>query len=166
MRIVRKVCVLAVALCVLVGCAEEGPQVVPVTGVVTYQGKPVEGARVMFHPLEGGARSSHGTTDAEGRFELSTFGMNDGALVGRHVVTISKVDLPEEGTAVDVEALQKGGYAAGGMPGYEKMMGPGAGGRGTQPKSELPPKYADRKASGIEVEVTVDGENEFTFNLK
>ena len=116
----------AVAICVLVGCGKgDGPALAPATGVVTLNGKPLENARVMFHPKEKAARYSYASTDADGRFQMSTFGMNDGALVGSHTVTISKVDMPDEATKIDVEALKKGGYAGGGMPGYESMMGLG-----------------------------------------
>jgi predicted small lipoprotein YifL len=165
MRIARVGFALAIALCVLIGCGQQGPTVVPASGVVTYEGEPVEGARVMFHPQGEGARSSYGTTDASGRFKLSTFGMNDGALLGKHVVTVSKVEMPDEATKIDVEALKKGGYAGGGMPGYEKMMGVG-GAEKVEVEQQIPEKYADRKTSGIEVEVTLDGENEFAFNLE
>ena len=120
----------AVAICVLVGCGKgDGPALAPATGVVTLDGKPLENARVMFHPKEKAARYSYASTDASGRFQMSTFGMNDGALVGAHTVTISKVDMPEEATKIDVEALKKGGYTGGGMPGYESMMGLGSGGK-------------------------------------
>ena len=52
-------------------------------------GKPVEGAAVGFLPVSGGPVAS-GTTDAEGRLELSTMS-RPGAPVGKHVVTVTKV---------------------------------------------------------------------------
>ena len=41
----------------LVGCGESGPKLVPVSGTVTLNGKPLEGAAVAFQPdasLQGG----------------------------------------------------------------------------------------------------------------
>jgi len=149
----------------MVGCGDSGPTVVPATGIVNYNGQPLAGARVMFHPQDGGARSSHGTTGADGRFELSTFGTNDGALLGKQTVTVAKVDQPGGGATVDTKALQEKGYSGGGMPGYGQMMGV-EGGKEAEVKHEIPAIYADRKTSTIEVEVTPDGDNEFTIDLK
>ena len=118
----------------------------------------------MFHPQGEGARSSHGTTDAEGRFELSSFGTNDGALLGKHTVTVGKADLSAEGT-IDAKALQESGYAGGGMPGYDAMMGGGKGAK-IEVKSQIPDRYADKKTSDLEAEVMDDGKNDFTFDLK
>jgi hypothetical protein len=77
---------------VLGGCsrAPKHPPTAPVHGTVTYHGKPVEGAQVAFLCSQAGGRPAIGKTDAEGRYTLSTFGVNDGALIGRHSITISK----------------------------------------------------------------------------
>ncbi len=86
----------AVAICVLVGCGKgDGPALAPATGVVTLDGKPLENARVMFHPKEKAARYSYASTDASGRFQMSTFGMNDGALVGRILSRSRKSTCPK-----------------------------------------------------------------------
>lgn len=45
------------------------PELVPVSGVVTLDGQPVEGARIGFQPIDG-RRGSGGLTDAYGRYEL------------------------------------------------------------------------------------------------
>ncbi len=155
----------AAAICVLLGCGGgNSAKVADASGVVTLNGQPVDGARVVFTPKDGGSRFSHGTTDASGNFKLSTFGMNDGALVGRHTVTVTKSALPEEVTKIDPEKMKKGGIVAG-MPGYGKMMG-APGETKVEPKNEIPAKYADVKTSTIEVEVTSDGTNDFTLKLE
>jgi hypothetical protein len=59
-----------------------------VTGTVTQAGLPVRDAEVTF--LTSGRPTSVGTTDAEGRFTLSTRRLNDGAYAGQHVVVITK----------------------------------------------------------------------------
>ena len=135
----------------------------PATGVVTFKGKPMENARVAFHLTDAAAEFSYGVTDAEGKFKMSTYGVNDGAIVGKHKVTISKVDLP----AVKVDAketVMKGDYVAS-MPGYEAMMGIG-GKKAVVPKEELPAKYSDPKTSQIVVEVKTDAaSNTYKFDL-
>lgn len=80
-------------LTLLSGCggSDDRPETVPVTGTVLYNGKPVEKAIVSFS-CEGAPRSATGVTDAEGKFTLSTFGLNDGAIVGTHVITVNKPD--------------------------------------------------------------------------
>lgn len=127
------------------GCGKPKPPTAPVTGRVLLDGKPVAGAAVMFEPVDGGV-PARGSTAADGGFKLSTFGRDDGALVGRHRVSVSK--FVTEGVAVDASGLE----AAPGQP-------------GAQPKAVLPVRYADPKASGLEA--TVDqGGTTVDFNLE
>ena len=82
---------LATALLFVVGCSENQGPIAPVTGTVTYHGEPVEGAIIAFLPEVG--RPAFGTTDASGRFTLSTFRPGDGAAPGFHMVAISAADV-------------------------------------------------------------------------
>jgi hypothetical protein len=156
----------AVLACSLFGGCNQAdlPPLANASGVVNLDGKPLQDARVIFHPVDGGARMSYGTTDSSGTFKLSTFGMNDGGLIGRHRVAISKIDTPVDGPKIDVKKLQEGGYASGGFPGYESQMGIGGTAKG--PKQEIPEKYSDKEKSQIEVEITAAGPNDFSFNLE
>lgn len=70
------------------GCGPDYPETIPVSGTVTLDGQPVAGAAVVFTPEEG--QKATGTTDASGRFELSSFQLGDGAVPGRHRVTVAK----------------------------------------------------------------------------
>ncbi len=63
-------------------------KVVPVSGTVTFQGKPLEYHQVSFIPTDG-RRAAVGTTDASGKFTLGTNGVGDGAPPGKHKVTIT-----------------------------------------------------------------------------
>jgi hypothetical protein len=74
----------------LVGCGDSVPAMAPVSGVVTVDGQPVEGATVTFVP-EAGGRPAIGLTNAEGKFTLETLKPGDGALVGKHKVTVTGV---------------------------------------------------------------------------
>jgi len=85
---VCKVMGLWVALVMFAGCSGTGP--VPVEGVVTLDGKPLEGATVMFRPAQG--RPSAGKTDAAGRYRLRYTSERDGAVPGTHVVSITTLD--------------------------------------------------------------------------
>ena len=62
------------------------PQLAPVTGLVTLDGKPVAGGTVLLLPKE--RRPALGHTDRNGRFTLSTFEEGDGALPGTYRVAI------------------------------------------------------------------------------
>jgi hypothetical protein len=51
------------------GCGQKMPyEVVPFSGTVTYQGKPVPNLEIFFEPEVG--RGSNGITDANGRFTM------------------------------------------------------------------------------------------------
>ncbi|MCA9234419.1 MAG: hypothetical protein KDA44_03060 [Planctomycetales bacterium] len=76
------------------GCADSPYELAPVSGAVTLNGEPLANATVSYEPRGGPERSivgpgSVGTTDAEGRYTLSTFKDEPGAVVGQHTVRIS-----------------------------------------------------------------------------
>ena len=66
------------------GCGEA--DIVLCGGLITLDGKPLADAAVMFIPTDG-RRPATGKTDKEGRFKLTTFTPDDGALRGEHKVT-------------------------------------------------------------------------------
>lgn len=66
------------------------PELVPVKGTVTRDGKPLAGAIVTFEPSKG-APSSGATNDA-GEFELRYNIDYMGAVPGTHTVRISKTE--------------------------------------------------------------------------
>ena len=85
--------VLAVILLAAAGCGG-GPEVVPVSGVITLDNEPLAGARINTQPIgtvdnPNPGQGSFGETDNEGRYtlELASDGQ-DGAIVGEHRVTI------------------------------------------------------------------------------
>jgi hypothetical protein len=83
----------AVLAAAAVGC---GPSVklAPASGVVKIDGKPAGNIAVQFIPQGATGPSSYGTTDEQGRFTLRTTDGADGAMVGKHKVTL--VDMDEE----------------------------------------------------------------------
>src|SRR5262249_49766895 len=72
----------------LIGCGSDGPQIVPLTGSLTYKGQPVTNAVLWFQPEVG--RPSWGQTDEQGQFKLSYDKTRDGAVAGKHKVWIDR----------------------------------------------------------------------------
>jgi len=95
----KSVCLLAVIVC---GCGggAGGPDLVPVTGTVLYQGKPIAGATVTMQPEKGPI--ANGFTDAEGKFRMTTGG-RPGVPVGNAKVGITKQKLAASGAPVDTK---------------------------------------------------------------
>ena len=112
---------LAMAL-VALGCGKGN--LVPVKGVVTLDGQPLEGASVTFVPEENGGFPAGGRTDANGAFHLSTYSDGDGARLGDYRVTVTKA-------ANDPSWGDK-----------RQMMKKRVAGKGTEPRNLLPAVYA------------------------
>jgi len=76
----------------LTGCGSEtGPQCHPVAGQVLFQGQPLAEAMVVFHPLLPTTEKIPqpiATTDAAGRFVLTTLKSSDGVPAGEYAITI------------------------------------------------------------------------------
>ncbi len=129
-------------LILLAGCrpSSSNPDVVPVTGTVTYRGQPVAEANVVFQSSQQG---SFGVTDLQGRFRLQTFAPNDGAMPGDYVVLISKVKItPPEFEEDD--------------PRYVPPP---------PPKYLVPQKYSDPRTSGLKASVVRGEANDIPFEL-
>jgi hypothetical protein len=148
---------LVIAMLLTVGCSGSGqPPVAAVSGTVNYQGKPIEGAAVMFAPT-GQEKPATGTTDAEGNFGLTTFAAGDGAMPGTYKVTISKtvVNDPWAGKSPDEISEANAQLRSQGKP---------------VPKAEtkylVPEKYASVEKTPESATVKADGENKFVFNLQ
>jgi hypothetical protein len=77
---------LSVLLAALSGCGDSGPTVVKVAGVATRDGKPVPNVELTFLPEVG--RPSWSFTDDAGRFSLNYTRDQDGAVLGKHKVTV------------------------------------------------------------------------------
>lgn len=144
---VRSSAILLVAALAL-GCSSSSdrwtanrPQTFPVKGTVTYNGQAVEGAIVVFNCVEEN-KSAFAQTDAQGRFQLTTFEEGDGAVAGIHQVQISKIKT-EEAVNVNPEATV--------VPPKETHL--------------LPKKYSTFATSGLTAEVSAEGVNQMEFAL-
>ncbi|MDO5553206.1 MAG: hypothetical protein Q4G68_05555 [Planctomycetia bacterium] len=144
--------VLTTAMIILAtGCGKESLPVVEVTGRVLYQGKPLEGAAVLFY-AETDQRSCSGTTDANGVYNIYTAGTDtNGAMPGNYRVAIKKV--------VNINASEKKEEATPYNPAKPTNSRPPV------LKNLLPEKWGDPEQSGFSAQV-VKGKNTFDFELE
>jgi hypothetical protein len=128
---------------ILAGCdsSPAGPETVAVTGTVTFRGSPVEGANVIFQPLDesDSTLASQAVTDRNGRFELTTHvgagKFKPGIVPGKYAVTITKLDTASISSTA------------------------------APPKNMLPQKYANSNTSGLTANVSSAESNGFNFSL-
>lgn len=75
---------------VLPGCRESGPPLGVVSGTVTLDGQPLEGAAIVFSPKAqaADAGSSSGKTGPDGKYALEFGSSRKGAYLGDHSVII------------------------------------------------------------------------------
>jgi hypothetical protein len=84
--------VLALMAGLLVGAdkdKKDGPKTV-VQGTVTFDGKPLANATVVFVPMAKGGQKATGTTDEKGRYQLATQGNKAAIRPGEYKVVITK----------------------------------------------------------------------------
>ena len=134
------VLVLLSAAALLVGCGS-GTARVPVSGIVTYQDKPLSYGGVMFQPL-GGGRPSRGKIQADGSFSLTTVDGEVGVEIGTCQVRVTAF------------AAQQASEETQGS--REPTLG----------ESAIPAKYTRYGTSGIKVEVTSDMELPLLIELQ
>jgi len=90
-RILLPKCSCVCLMLALLGCSDGRPTRVPVSGRVMIDGKPVIKGSVRFVPE--GARPSAGTLDSQGRFKLTCYDGEDGAVLGKHRVQVSASEI-------------------------------------------------------------------------
>lgn len=145
----RNLCLFAVVsllvgtVVAIAGCQSKstGANLYPVTGVVTYQGNPVDGARVVFAPTgeAAGVQAAAAQTDAQGRYKID-------AAPGEYVVTVTKTKQPEAPAGGGAEYV----------PPQEGQAPP-------VPENILPAKYASSTTSPLRFRVEA---RENTFNIE
>ena len=168
-KIFRTRGLLLITACILglaSGCSRgrQYPPTHSVSGVVTVEGQPVADAIVSFLP-DDGQNPANGSTDASGRYELTSFTRGDGAMEGSFRVTIVKYekegeDKPAasaEKPAAEAESEETGNedYVPAGMVVSQYDTGP---------KNLLPKQYADQQKTPLTATVSPE-ENSIDFNL-
>ena len=133
----------------VVGCGSEGAhieKVVPVSGTLTYQGKPLEFYQVTFMP-EDGRRPAIGITDAAGKFTMGTNDAKDGAPPGMNKIAVVWVGPPSKQA-----------------PGSETIIDDPS--KLPKPKVKIPDKYNDPATSGLTQDVPASGLSDWKLDLK
>lgn len=124
-----------------------------VRGVVTLKGAPVANADVTFVNAEAN-KGAFGKTNEEGEYQLTTYSSFDGAVPGKHNVSIVHTLPPASTTALP--SPEDPAYQP---PGIGQSTVPDA------PKSNVPAKYGDPATSGLIAVVNEDDENVVDFAL-
>jgi hypothetical protein len=80
------------------GCKREGPEVVPVEGVITFSGGPWTKPGVLYFLPEKPApgmpnRPATGNFDADGNITVSTFKKGDGLIPGKYKIGVEHGDV-------------------------------------------------------------------------
>lgn len=83
----RLLLLLACAISAFVGCSDGRPTRVPVSGVVLIDGQPLTRGNIKFVPV--GGRPSAGKVGEDGKFVLTCYDGNDGAILGTHRVQVA-----------------------------------------------------------------------------
>jgi hypothetical protein len=132
--IARASAITLVSSLAVAGCGR--PEIVPVSGRITFEGQPVTQAIVRFQPE---ARPMAGaSTDADGRYRLTTRRPGDGAYLGRHRVGVTPL-IPGEMSVTEAAVART--------------------------RVDIPKIFRDATSSPLTVEVTAQGPNEFDFEL-
>jgi len=132
----------------LAGCSgEDNGVLVPVSGTVTYKGAPLTKGEINFIPEQAAARGARGTIGEDGRFTLSSYGVDDGAHPGKYKVTIIS-----RGDDLPIPAKKKGKMMEEDMQGTGKLL--------------IPSKYTMPMTSNLSAEVVDGGSNDIKFDLK
>lgn len=118
-----------------------------VSGRVTYKDKPVANANVVFLPTARDTLAAAAITDEDGRYRLSTRGVNDGAIVGSFKVSIV------------ARAPYDGPVPEGMSPAYAKEVFQNQG------KPLIPERYFSPSNSDLAAEVK-QGSNSLDFPLR
>lgn len=143
-------CLLAAPL--LPGCGPSLPERGVVTGTIKVDGQPINQGQVCFWPDQG--RPATGTIQADGTYRLTTFEPGDGAILGKHRVTVEAKRVVGKGkmpTSMEEEIA---------------MIGSGQNSaRDFKLHWLAPERYRVKETSGLIAEVK-SGENQLDFDLK
>jgi hypothetical protein len=156
------------------GCGSKGIPVAPTEGVVLLDGKPAAGVSVIFRQ-NGLPLVASGKTDAEGRFQLSTYGEFDGAPVGECTATVEAItmdltivgqEIPpfDNSSIADPEARAAANRDAVGAH-KKKMMQMAAERQKKNPPTKIATRYSKPETSNLKFTVVAGTNNIFEIAL-
>lgn len=117
------------------GCGNNRLPIAPAEGNVVYQGQPLAFGSVMFQPTKG--PPARGVIQPDGSFQLSTYGNNDGAVIGSHRVRVACFESQKPSSDDN--------NASSGIVGLGRSL--------------IPERYSNLEASGLRVEVKAANES-------
>ena len=147
-------CVCLLVATLFGGCGKD-TQMRKVSGIVTYNGSPLDEAIINFIPVGEEGLLASGRTDTTGRYELTTLESKvpgSGTLPGKYNVTVSKIEKnPGPPVSSDIETEMKDKYSS----------------RLSLPPSVhlIPKKYMRPNTSGLSFTVEDVKLNEFNIEL-
>lgn len=163
-RVSQFICAIVTSLLMIAsgGCGRsDRPNTVPVSGKVTLDGVPVEGASVMFRP-EGPGRPGTALTDANGIYSLSSYGEpNDGAVPGIYTVAVIKIGGPGASALAGAAPPQADPNALSTIDGTSEANA------AKVPETEyfVPRKYTDPATSGLKLTIPDGGGSDINLEL-
>lgn len=80
---------LVLALLVLAGCGDGQPEMIPIQGEVTYNGKPLTEGTVHYMPRQRGeGQQASGGIGPDGEFQMTTRQRGDGVKPGEYLLSV------------------------------------------------------------------------------
>jgi hypothetical protein len=132
-------CGVLTAAALAAGCSGGGGPVLPVNGIVTLDGKPLDGATVTFYP-EGEGGRGFAKTGTDGKFVIAGMKNEAGLAPGKYKVTVSRMNLPGGGASDDPTSPAVGAVTDADI------------------KNDLPAIYSDPSQTVLSYSVTGDGQ--------
>jgi hypothetical protein len=144
----------AVGLALILGCGDDTglEKRYPVSGMVTYNDKPVEKGQISFLPVDPTKQRPANGTIVDGRYSLTTATPGDGALPGEYRVTIISKEVDD---SITLETSKK----KGGGPRQKDIARAAA-----KAKNLVPGKYQLPETSGLK-RIVKEVSNTFDFDL-
>ena len=148
-----------VGLLAVLGCSKEGSTTFStVSGIATFNGSPMEGARIEFPSTtesEGKHQSYASVTDSSGKYMIAPAGKNPGIPPGMYKVVITKTNM-------------KGGDPNAGKEGFDAGQIEAAASAGGSPGiiNYLPREYGSLATTKLSATIDVGKNPDVNFDLK
>lgn len=123
---------------IVAGCGSGDPRL-PVSGTVSWKGKPLDTGTVEFLPADPGISTQSTAVVTNGAFNIPKEG---GLVPGRYKVVVSSPDPKTQQGPPDAPPGERGGYPA---------------------KDRIPPEYSTAGKTKLTAEVKAGQENRFEF---
>lgn len=159
MRFFRILLTVTIVVISMTGCMKD-PGFSRVSGVVTYEGKPLAGAIVSFVPTEPDGIAAGGFTDEKGAYALTAVtarGTRTGTMPGKYRVAIAKTVLIEDAVTM--------AYHQGESTYDEYQSRIAKTGSESQAINMIPERYFSAKTSGLEAHIESRRPSVFNFDL-